>query len=239
MERLTFGASDKWAKQKALVRYFQGFSAKNTECENDAQYTPGPTAGACDTAAPIHVAPPSGSVAVPSRSPSGSAPISPWVVGTTPPGKGCDTGCPEKPGVPAQVYRPFRSKEIRASTQQPVVVSDGLFFPVVRITVPTGYNAVINLFGQGAPFPAAFADIQWRITVDGLPQFGLDNIRSQQGTVVSPAEVLVMAIERQTIALQAQKLTPGNVLCDGFMSGWIFLPHMNVGVDHWQGWMGY
>jgi hypothetical protein len=141
--------------------------------------------------------------------------------------------------VPAQVYRPFRSKEIRASTQGPVTISDGLFLPVVQVTVPTGYNGVINLFGQGTPFPASFADIQWRITVDGLPQFGLDNIRSQQGELTMPAEVLVMAIERQTIALQAIKLTPGNVLCDGFISGWIFLPHMNVGLDNWQGWMGY
>ena len=37
---------------------------------------------------------------------------------------------------------------MRASTQGPVTISDGLFLPVVSVTIPIGYNGVINLFGD-------------------------------------------------------------------------------------------
>jgi hypothetical protein len=261
--RHEIGKSEAWAAQRALVEYYQGFDAWNTECENQAQYTPSPAIsasgtfytphshsgppGRCDNGQ-IKYFTPSGpyspppqsfiSGAPPSSAPPASSPVQPWVVGTTPPESDCDA-CPEKPGVPAQVYRPFRSKEVRASTQVPVVVSDGLFTQVVSFRVPVGYNCVIQEFGQGTPFPASFTDIRWRFTVDGLPQHGLDNILSQQGTVIDPSTVLVKCIETQTVALEAIKLTPGNVQCSGAFYGYIFMPQSNVGDDHWKGWMGF
>jgi hypothetical protein len=160
------------------------------------------------------------------------------VVGVNPPADDCNK-CPEKPGIPSQVYRPFRSKEARASSQVPANVTDGVFQQIVTLRAPRGYNLVVREWGQQCPFPASFADIQWRFTVDGLPQHGLTNIRSQQGTPVFPSEILVKCIEEQTIALEARKLTPGVVLASGAIYGYIFAPVLNVGDDHWTGWMGY
>jgi hypothetical protein len=82
---------------------------------------------------------------------------------------------------------PARPIDVFVPGRLPVVVGIGATVTVITFTMPVGrWRGEVVKAGQEAEAPAAFADLEWTIRVDGIPHFLWRNIGQQLWQMVPP-----------------------------------------------------
>jgi len=143
---------------------------------------------------------------------------------------------------PAYAQQPVRGYAFEVSPPLnvgPIALTDLAQTVVTQYRVPQGLNAAIDSFGQALEAPAAFNDVQWRITVNNIPVPNFQDIRELLGTIQAPRKIQILATEGQIVRVEAICLTPGIPhWARAKLSGWTFIPSLQTGMENPNSWRG-
>jgi len=141
---------------------------------------------------------------------------------------------------PANVEIPVRAWEFQEENLAAQNVGDAAFIQIVQHLVPNGTIGVARELIVTAETPAALADTQVRVLVDGVPVARYDNVDMTRLVPFGDAlTVNIKAIEAQRISVEARSRTVGathNVFAA--LRGWDSAPSYMANLDTIQGWRG-
>lgn len=102
-----------------------------------------------------------------------------------------------------------------------IIIPSGLTHTVIASkTVPKGWEGFLLAIGHDAN-AAVFDDINWRITVDRIPQPGFGGQNGiQWGTINTPGEVFALIGNGSTVALEAQQATGAGIALSALLIGY-------------------
>lgn len=130
---------------------------------------------------------------------------------------------------PSHIEPPFIAQPFDVFTAGPVVIAPaaGTFITLATFQVPPGrFRGEAVFVGHSADTGGAFADLTFRLTVDGTPRPPWNSARGLQLWDMVPPTRLCTPIHlqsRQTIALQVENFGAVNHEVQGRLCGWTYL----------------
>jgi hypothetical protein len=131
--------------------------------------------------------------------------------------------------LPPWLYPTARSRNLILSNAIPLpAVSAGVFTPIVSQIIDAGKNGVLKWFANqyvGGGFTDGSGALVWRLTIDGVPVPGFENIIVSLGTNQIPREiapVLLPAQKRITLAVTNVSIVPAGQIIEGGIAGWLY-----------------
>jgi len=129
---------------------------------------------------------------------------------------------------PSHIDPPFTAKAIDVfpgGTGVVAIPAGGAFTTVTSFQIPGIHQrGIITAAGQSAESVAAWGDLIWRITLDGIPLPPWDDVRIQLWEIVPPTPLFtpIQPLSGQTVALQAATIVGGPYNVSGRLTGWYY-----------------
>ncbi len=134
---------------------------------------------------------------------------------------------------PSHIDPPFIAKEIRVHPMGVnfLLTNAVAYIDLATFTVPAGARAEITAIGTDAESGAAFADLSWRILIDGTPLPDYSDIRRRLFELAPPTPLIVPIhlTSPNRIQLQVRSISGAVHQVFGFIGGWYYAVRTEVG----------
>jgi len=134
---------------------------------------------------------------------------------------------------------PFHSFWLQLQTPVPLNITDLAQATILQYTCPQGKAAVFVRLGMALESVAAFLDTRWRVTIDGTPLPGLNQMNFQYGHLDNANEVSIKVEPGKTLRVQAIGLT-ATIIHYGraMLNGWVLDIMRPYSIGSYQSFIG-